>query len=48
MWYTFFNKYFCEVNTMKLLEDKIREDGVAVNENILKVDSFIATNQIIC
>ena len=26
---------------MKLLEDKIREDGVAVNENILKVDSFI-------
>lgn len=26
---------------MKLLEDKIREDGIAVNENILKVDSFI-------
>lgn len=26
---------------MKLLEDKILSDGVAVNENILKVDSFI-------
>ena len=26
---------------MQLLEDKIREDGIAVNENILKVDSFI-------
>ena len=26
---------------MKLLEDKIRTDGVAVNENILKVVSFI-------
>lgn len=26
---------------MKLLEDKIRSEGVAVNEHILKVDSFI-------
>ena len=26
---------------MKLLEEKIRKDGIAVNENILKVDSFI-------
>ena len=26
---------------MKLLEDKIREAGIAVNENILRVDSFI-------
>lgn len=26
---------------MKLLEDKIRTDGIAVDENILKVDSFI-------
>ena len=26
---------------MKLLEDKILSDGIAVNENILKVDSFI-------
>ena len=26
---------------MKLLEEKILSDGVAVNENILKVDSFI-------
>ncbi len=26
---------------MKLLEDIIRKDGVAVNENILKVDGFI-------
>ncbi|MDD7641681.1 MAG: xanthine phosphoribosyltransferase [bacterium] len=26
---------------MKLLEEKILRDGVAVNENILKVDSFI-------
>ena len=26
---------------MKLLEEKIRQDGNAVNEHILKVDSFI-------
>ena len=26
---------------MKLLEDKIKKDGLAVNEHILKVDSFI-------
>lgn len=26
---------------MKLLEDKIRSEGIAVNDNILKVDSFI-------
>ena len=26
---------------MKLLEEKIRQDGIAVNEHILKVDSFI-------
>ena len=26
---------------MKLLEEKIRTDGIAVNEDILKVDSFI-------
>lgn len=26
---------------MKLLEDKILSDGIAVNENILRVDSFI-------
>lgn len=26
---------------MKLLEEKIRQDGTAVNEHILKVDSFI-------
>lgn len=26
---------------MKLLEDKIKADGIAVNEHILKVDSFI-------
>lgn len=26
---------------MKLLEDKIKQDGIAVNEHILKVDSFI-------
>ena len=26
---------------MKLLQDKILSDGIAVNENILKVDSFI-------
>ena len=26
---------------MKLLEDKILSDGIAVNDNILKVDSFI-------
>ena len=26
---------------MKLLEDKIRAEGIAVNEDILKVDSFI-------
>ena len=26
---------------MKLLEDKIRQNGIAVNEHILKVDSFI-------
>ena len=26
---------------MKLLEDKIKTDGIAVNEHILKVDSFI-------
>lgn len=26
---------------MKLLEEKIMSDGIAVNENILKVDSFI-------
>lgn len=26
---------------MKLLEDKIKSDGIAVNDNILKVDSFI-------
>lgn len=44
MWYTKFNikkKLFCEVNRMKLLEEKILRDGVAVNDNILKVDSFI-------
>lgn len=26
---------------MKLLEEKIKQDGIAVNEHILKVDSFI-------
>ena len=26
---------------MQLLEEKIKTDGVAVNEDILKVDSFI-------
>ena len=26
---------------MELLKDKIKQDGVAVNEHILKVDSFI-------
>lgn len=26
---------------MKLLKDKIKQDGIAVNEHILKVDSFI-------
>ena len=26
---------------MKLLEEKIKQDGVAVNKHILKVDSFI-------
>ena len=26
---------------MKLLEEKIKADGVALNEHILKVDSFI-------
>ena len=26
---------------MKLLEEKIKTDGVALNEHILKVDSFI-------
>ena len=31
-----------EVNAiMKLLEEKIKQDGNAVNEHILKVDSFI-------
>ena len=28
-------------NIMQLLEEKIKTDGVAVNEDILKVDSFI-------
>ena len=26
---------------MKLLEEKVLAEGIAVNENILKVDSFI-------
>lgn len=26
---------------MKLLEERIKKDGIAVNEDILKVDSFI-------
>ena len=26
---------------MKLLEEKIKQDGIAVNKHILKVDSFI-------
>lgn len=33
--------YYCEVSIMKLLEEKIISDGLAVNEDILKVDSFI-------
>ena len=28
-------------NIMQLLEEKIKTDGIAVNEDILKVDSFI-------
>ena len=31
-------------NIMQLLEEKIKTDGVAVNEDILKVDSFINPN----
>ena len=30
-----------EYNKMKLLEDKILAEGIAVNENILKADGFI-------
>ena len=31
-------------NIMQLLEEKIKTDGIAVNEDILKVDSFINHN----
>lgn len=46
MWYNFLRytvpliKIY-EVITMKFLEDKILADGIAVNEDILRVDSFI-------
>ena len=41
MCYTEYINYTYEVNILKLLEDKILAEGRALNENILKVDSFI-------
>lgn len=41
MWYTIKKEKVCEVVRMKRLEDKIRNEGQALSETVLKVDGFI-------